>query len=453
MRKHRKRNLPEEIRRLIRRRWRQLRHRSAELQVELEQVIALTFLPNNHSNCFLDQWLRVAGSGVLAVLSTERGADRNGNRSWRTPLRGFHAKVSGSGFANYGGQLAFDYDGAVCPYVGARGKVIHPARNPRLISELARLDQGCLSAVDSGRRLPTMPRLPRFLLAFPPSQPPKFADTPALRRLAAEQLGVPVELLGANGQHLLDLLLKDVWRAQWIGPDDPDNTAGTLLIDAELCDPTERPLRVYEDYRHLLGAWNWNPARSVAPLTARNPASQVLPQYGLNDRTDFNQPLAHDLVLELERAMRHQLGQLAERFTTEEILDGVTAPAVPLIAWTPSLPQLRAKLGPYISECTTDEDLMRAARRPDEPLIASGACRVQVLRRRTGAAALHFAQVDLGRRIEARLAPPDALAQSMDGAGRAIAQPFLPPESEYPFLDGLPHRATIETARTNHAHC
>jgi hypothetical protein len=45
-------------------------------------------------------------------------------------------------------------------------------------------------------------------------------------------------------------------------------------------------------------------------------------------------------------------------------------------------PRLRGQLSPYFAECSTDDDLLQAARRPDSPLVASGACKIQVLRRR-----------------------------------------------------------------------
>jgi hypothetical protein len=259
------------------------------------------------------------------------------------------------------------------------------------------------------------------MLAFAADQPPSFEDTPALRRLAARELGVSMHRLGQNGPELLDLLLRDVWGEQLLGPDHPNNPTGGLLVDAEYCTQAHRALRIYEDYRRLLGVRTWNPAREVAPLTAPNPAERVLPQYHVDPSQNFNQPIEHDLIVELERAMRYELKQVAGQFTTEEILDGLTAPQQPLVAWTPSLPRLRARLTPYLAECSTDEDLLKAARRPEEPLIASGACRIQVLQRRAGsnAEAFTFQPEDLQRRIEAEL--------WLDEERQEAEQPWLEP--------------------------
>ena len=69
-----------------------------------------------------------------------------------------------------------------------------------------------------------------------------------------------------------------------------------------------------------------------------------------------------------------------------------------------------------ISECSTDEDLLRAARQPDEPLWASGACRTQVLAKQDafGANPFWFGVERLPRRIEADLgysfSPTDSAA-------------------------------------------
>jgi len=103
--------------------------------------------------------------------------------------------------------------------------------------------------------------------------------------------------------------------------------------------------------------------------------------------------------------MRQAIGPVAEMFTDDEILDGLTSPHLPLTAWTAALPQLRAKLSLHISECTTDDDLLRAARRPSQPLVASGACKIQVCQRQrlSDAEDFRFPPERLGRRIDAKL--------------------------------------------------
>lgn len=82
------------------------------------------------------------------------------------------------------------------------------------------------------------------------------------------------------------------------------------------------------------------------------------------------------------------------------MFDAIIEPGVPLTAVSEVLPRLRKRLGAYWSECTTNDDLRVAVRRPDDALFASGACRIQTLRRRTSPEPLHFTQTDFGRRLE-----------------------------------------------------
>jgi hypothetical protein len=216
------------------------------------------------------------------------------------------------------------------------------------------------------------------------------------------ELGVARERLGANGPELLDLLLSDVWESRLIQPDAPGNSTGALLVNAELCTQPRGVLRVFEDFSRMLGVRTRNPACDVAPFQVPNPASKVLARYRVDTSQNFSQPLSDELIDELKRALRELLGSAAELFDDEEILDGITNSDKPLASWRQVLPNLRARLTPYFNECSTDEDLLRAARNLDEPLVASGACKVQVLRRRIAAdgEALHFRPEDLGRRIE-----------------------------------------------------
>jgi hypothetical protein len=173
-------------------------------------------------------------------------------------------------------------------------------------------------------------------------------------------------------------------------------------------------LRIYEDFSNMLGVPTRNPARGVSPFQLPNPAADVLARYRVDASQDFNQPLSEELITELKRAMREAIGAAAESFEDEEILDAITSPERPLVSWRRVLRKLRSRLTPYFSECSTDDDLLRAARNPDDPLIASGACKVQVLQRMESEDdALRFSADELGRRIDLDLTvgrPPSTVA-------------------------------------------
>ena len=78
---------------------------------------------------------------------------------------------------------------------------------------------------------------------------------------------MPVDRLGANGELLLDRLLRETWERSLIRPGDPHNWTGTVLVDAQLCPKPRGFLRAYEDFRELLCVPTWNPVRNV-PLAA-----------------------------------------------------------------------------------------------------------------------------------------------------------------------------------------
>jgi hypothetical protein len=323
------------------------------------------------------------------------------------PLRGFRARVASNGFVEYGGRgsVEFDFDGALRPACGASGRILDPIRNPSLVELLNSMDRCCQTHLCQPWRLRKVPRLPQILLAFPPGEPPAFEDTPALRRLAALELGVSQERLGANGAALLDMLLRDVWESRLIHPDAPRNPTGAFLLNADLCTQPRGVLRVFEDFSSLLGVRSRNPARDVSPLQLPNPASGVLARFRVDCSRNFSQPLSDELIDELKRAMRAAIGTAAESFDDEEILDAITSPDRPLTSWRQVLPKLRVRLTSHFNEASTDDDLLRAARNPDDPLIASGACKFQVLQRRDelDGEASHFRPEDLGRRIEVDL--------------------------------------------------
>ncbi|MDZ4818938.1 MAG: hypothetical protein SGJ20_08205 [Planctomycetota bacterium] len=369
---------------------------------ELEDVFAITFRPGDKTSSFDGRTLRRLGSTVMIVLSCNR--DLRVENHWSLPIRGFRARAHHDGAVEYGSAI-FSHDGALSPRPNAKRSAINALRNPSLCRLLIKMDRACKRQVSRHTRLPQIPQFPRIWLGFSPSDPPVFEDTPALRRVAARELGISEERLGTNSKVLLDLLLQDLWERNLMLPGNPENSTGQILVDAEFCTQTHGLLQVHEDFSQLLGVATWNPAREVEPLTVENPARDILRKFDVDLSQNLNQFFPDHLIEQFELALRQAVGPVHDEFTTEEILDAFTNPDQALIGYSASLPQLRAKLVDDVSQNCTDDDLLRAARQPDEPLWASRACRIQVLAKRNVAHLdpLQFTADDLGRRIEADL--------------------------------------------------
>jgi hypothetical protein len=227
----------------------------------LTNLIAIIFRPGNRTNC-LSEPLRKLGQGTLVCLTYERD-EQTGRR--KMPIIGLRAQLGRDGFFNYGGEgsLLFHHDAARRPSIRSRRESLDPLRNPDLIQLTLRMDRSCRRALGRTRWLPSVPSLPQVLVGFPASEVPEFEDSDALRKLAAIEMGVPIEELGRDGEVLLRTYLKDfrfrqVWRA-----DDPISSTRSVLLNAEYLTRIGRALTVCEDYRSLLGAPTWNLARRV----------------------------------------------------------------------------------------------------------------------------------------------------------------------------------------------
>jgi hypothetical protein len=394
-----------QARRLTHHYYQTIGRRSNEEHDELCDLFAIAFRPGDRTGNFLDKGLRPLGMAVMTVLSYGRSPDDPRRRLM--PLRGFKAEPEPDGALTFGirSEALFLFNGAMRPTAKAFGVALNPHRNASITELMQRMDRCCFRNLAHKNFLPVIPHLPRVLLGFAPESPPAYEDTPALRRLAAEKLEIPIERLSSNSTVLLDRLLRDLWEQLLISPDAIGNTTGGLLVDAEFCTDMRGVLRFYEDFRHLLGMHVWNPARSLTPFQMQNPALQVLQDVGIDVRSDFSQAIDNDKLAAVELAMRQALGPAAGDFTTDEIYDAIVSPDSPVTAWAKSLCELRSNLNPGISECVSDEDLLRAARRPCDPLVASGACRIQVLQRRSpvDSEAFAFSGEDFARRIEADL--------------------------------------------------
>ncbi len=413
----------------------QIHDRTNDHHVDLQSVFAVTFRPGNWSGSFNGSLLCTVGCAPLIVLSYENIDERNHKRA---PFRAFGLDVDMDGNATYGVHASdkFYYDAATAFRIGARGRQIDPLRSPGLAELLLRMDRACTKKLGH-LNLPVIPQFPKLLLGFAPNALPKFEDTPALRRLAAKQIGVSRDRLGANGDLLLERLLHDVWEQHVVATDRPDNSTGLVLIDAELCTQVRLALRMFEDFSELSGDNTWNPSREVKPLQVVNPSSAVLSEFYIDASQDFSQHIPAEIVDRMVARMREVLEGQSSQFADDEIMDGLVCPSEPLTAWTAALPRLRAKLAPAIAEATTDDDLLKAAKQPAEPLFASGLAKIQVLRRRAMGSSwdLFFSPDDLRRRFAADLTPHAAIATCKSASTDAKLR--LPVLSQYSAIAAL----------------
>jgi hypothetical protein len=383
-------------RQLLSRHYHQILSRSDGEHDALTNLIAIIFRPGNRTNCFSEP-LRKLGQGTLVCLTYEWD-EQTGRR--RMPIIGLRAQLGRDGFVTYGGEgsLLFHHDAARRPSIRSRCESLNPLRNPDLVQLALRMDRTCRRALGRTRWLPSVPNLPQVLVGFAASEVPDFEDSVALRKLAAFEMGMPIEELGRNGEVLLRTYLKDLWLRQVWRADDPINSTRSVLLNAEYCTRIGRALTVYEDYRSLLGAPTWNPARRAAPLKLANPATGILKEFGIES---LEQPITNEQLDAMVSAFRLAVGPDIS-LTETEIYDAFANSHQPLRAWSPKLAELRSLLEPGISETVNDDDLLRAAAAPDNPLIASQGCMIQIIRRYPASepGALRFGPDVLGRRIE-----------------------------------------------------
>jgi len=337
---------------------------------------AVTYRPGGYTGSFKGRTVLPVGTATKFVLSYAETPNGTGKSRRVIPFKGYRAMVHRNGEVDYdSGEPCLHLDLWRRPRSGVGGRVFDPDRNPSLLDTALRMDKACKQSIASRRRLPTTPTAPRTLLEFAPSRLPPFQDTPALRALAADLIGVRVHQLGANGNVLLNRLLRDAWEQAIIRPADGN---GASMLDARLCPGATGFLRAYEDFSELLGVPTWNPTRDVQLPFHTNPALEVLQEVGLGRTPDFESPIGDEVIAAMLAGMRERLGDLAGGFTDEDLLDAITAYSGPLVAWSKELPRLRAQLPVWAAEACDDEDLRRAALKPAEPLWVRYACCIQV---------------------------------------------------------------------------
>ena len=358
-------------RQLIQRHFVQIDRRSDDEHDKLSNVLAIAFRPGNHTASFLGQTQRTLGTATLVALSYGRD-DETGRRNM--PIVGLRGTAARDGAVTYGGagNTLFHHDVARRPSVRSHRKALNPQRNPSL-TELARAwTEREVGSWQDFVGFPAFRICLQIMLGFAASEPPSFEETPVLRELAAAELDVPVDQLGSNGPMLFEIAICGIFGiVRSFIPEIRPTAPAVCSVIAELCTQAHRALRIYEDFTHLLGAPSWNPGRRVGPMELPNPAKQILERFGVDLSNDFSQFISDQQLAEMEQAIRKTIGSQIP-LTTDEIYDALTNPELPLRSWSAVLPRLRAFLEPAIAECTTDDDLLHAARSPDQPLISSG---------------------------------------------------------------------------------
>lgn len=347
---------------------------------ELVGLTAITFEPASETPSMVEQTIRPLGTTIMIVAGYQEHPYKPDRICM--PICGMYATAAADGSVSYGGKGSYVFvrDAAIRSRPKRNTRAIDYLREASLLDTSMRMDATCRRVVAKRCRLPTIPILPRILLGFAPFEVPSYADSPGLRRLAARQLGMPAEKLGVNGEILLNRLLRDVWQNHLIGPDHPENATGLVLVDAELCTDARRSLRIFEDFRELIGDRSWNPARTIKFPTIDNPAPGILHQQDIQSAQDFDRVTETQLE-QLERGMRQALGEGFERVGQCLIFDALTNPCRPVLDCRTAIRLLRERLMPSLAECCTDAELVQAAHEPDRPLLVRGRCRLQVVAR------------------------------------------------------------------------
>lgn len=158
----------------------------------------------------------------------------------------------------------------------------------------------------------------------------------------------------------------------------------TFMPDAEIARAFAEK-RAFEDYSHLLGSEESNPARKI--LSPANPAREVIQQLQLPG--DWAQTLDEELANKLIREMRRRL-PLPEMATDSDILNAlehsmdrihfsIPVEKVPTAAIVRAM---RATFPPAaaIGRAVTDIELIEAAKNPFDPLVVKAYSKLQIFR-------------------------------------------------------------------------
>jgi hypothetical protein len=129
----------------------------------------------------------------------------------------------------------------------------------------------------------------------------------------------------------------------------------------------------FEDFSPVLGVPHWNPASALREML--NPAEALMAQYGATGPDDVDQVTLEKIVADFRDAVL-----LGERLTEEEIFDALCNPTAPVYCakgWEDIeedrvLAAMRKACGNSRAAWeASNEDLLRAAHNPKNPLVLS----------------------------------------------------------------------------------
>lgn len=337
--------------------------------------LAVTFRPGDYTDSFIGKRFRPLGVPLMITLTCEH---QDHPRHTALPLRGYNRYATPTGWQDYGDRNnIFHYNGIYQPKMGAHGRRLDPAQNPSLVIALIRMFRLSVRSLRNANIANNL-KLPVVTNGYSDGKRPEYIDTPHLRLLAAHYLQIPESKLGQHGESILQEFLRHLWAQQWISPDHPENGTGHWLVDERLCDPQHPPVARFEDFKSLLGVFCENHTRNIQFATVPNPALQVRAEFPKLEQLTQVQVLSSELTAAAVQSM----GQLVNdnRARPMDLLYGLLFADQPLRLIEQQLPKLRQSLDSYWAECTTDRDLLQAAYFSDEPLWASGACQIQIVK-------------------------------------------------------------------------
>lgn len=276
-----------------------------------------------------------------------------------------------NGKMNYCGIFRYEFTQPMA--AGARGACL-PADNLVLarravdmLRSLVRYGERAVSRPRSVR--PAAPRHPSFLVPFFAGR--EEIDTSRLHALTA---GMKPELVAAYAERLREELC------------DRSSIRGMTLVNSAIVPPSVVAETIdretgYQDFAPVLGVPHWNPVAALHVMP--NPAGGLLLQNGVTDLETVQSETLERLVAEFRTAV-----PLGERLTEEEIFDALCNPAeqVNCAAGFEGFEQHRIALA-MRHACgnrraaweASDEDLLRAARYPREPLVLSRLAATQIV--------------------------------------------------------------------------
>lgn len=381
---------------LVRRQHRQIVQRDLNRARELTSAWALTYRPGNNTNSFLGCELRPLGAALAVAMTRAVVPSRKGERE-SIQVRGYKTAIDPhTANVYYGGpqQNVVTTDVGLRFTRGGAGQVLDPFRNPSLAQVALEMDSLIEAAIDNHYHLSTLPVVPAVYLGFTQSMMPPVEDSDAMVTMIARRLNKTQEAVRAMSPDDLGEIRGRMWADAVINPDEGWNNSPHYLLPATMCSAVKQSAARYECFAELTGVELFNPVRRLRrpKISIDNPVPGILKKFGLTIEQVENPTLDDPIdaaVEELEKAFYEAVGP--NRF----LIDDSTLPwafdnpgkKIKLKGLQCDLDEMddkdvlgvmRAHAGKY-AECCTDDDLMIAARNPNQPLYAAGLCAVQVL--------------------------------------------------------------------------